>query len=105
MGKTNEAKFTHGQDNGSGTNRGHQFTTGELAEVYGWRGAKPMHGRRPGGGLAKAQPASLGNMEPGRISDFVDGLSDGRDRRAKTALEMAGLYIGVKAWSAWRRSR
>lgn len=56
MGKTNEAKFTHGQDNGSGTNRGHQFTTGELAEVYGWRGAKPMHGRRPGGGLAKAQP-------------------------------------------------
>jgi len=104
MGKrTNEASFSHGQDNGSGTNRGHQFTTGELAEVYGWRGAKPMHGRRPGGGLAKAQPASLGNMELGRISDFVDGLRDGRDRRAKTALEMGAVFVGVRALQHWRQ--
>lgn len=69
-----------------------------MAKSFGWQGdKKPMRGSR----LPKAKPRSLGNVEPGRIAEFMQGVKESRDERAKTALKMAGVYVAVKAWSQW----
>ena len=77
------------------------FTRGEMATPYGQGRPKPQ-----GGGAARQLPqrqqASLGNNDPGRVTAFMQGVRDSRNQRAKTVAVMAGAYVGVKAWSAWR---
>ena len=71
-----------------------------IYEPFGWQGEKiKPRNRMP---LPKAPPTSLGEMDPGRIRDFMQGVKESRDQRTKALLEMAGVYVAVQAWSAWR---
>lgn len=79
----------------SSVNKAHLHTQ-PLAEPYGWQGPKPAHhGPLP---LPMAPPASR-QLDPGRVRDFMQGVH----RRVRTALATADAYVGVRAWSAWRR--
>jgi hypothetical protein len=77
------------------------YTVQPMAQPFGWVGEKrPRRGSQMG--TPRAQRSSLGNMEPGRLSQFEQGARESFDSRACTAAVMVGTYIGVKAWSAWR---
>jgi hypothetical protein len=57
-------------------------------------------------GTPKAAP--VGTEDVGRISDFMQGVRESRDTRARTAAAMLGAYVGVRAlqhWSAWKRQQ
>ena len=70
-----------------------------MATPYGQGRAKAKRGAAP---LSQRQEASLGNNDPGRVTAFMQGVRDSRNDQAKTLALMAGAYVGVKAWSAWR---
>lgn len=72
-----------------------------IYEPFGWQGAKPTHRNQLP--LPKAAPVELGNMDPGRIKDFVQGVQEAREERVKKLLEEGLVYFGLRAWSAWRR--
>jgi hypothetical protein len=69
---------------------------------FGWQGPKPPHAGRD---LPQRQHASLGNNDPGRVNDFMKGYKESHDTKVKIALEMLGAAVGVKAWSAWCRTK
>jgi hypothetical protein len=74
------------------------FTPQPMAKAFGWQGDKqPLRGSR----LPRAALRSLGNVEPGRVAEFEQGVRDGIHQRNMTALKMAGAYVAVKAWSQW----
>lgn len=72
--------------------------TGGPPKAFGWQGEKKPHAAKS---LPKAGPRAPG-LDIGRINDFEKGVKESRDQTAKTALKMAGVYVAVKAWSAWR---
>ena len=83
---TNKMRFTHGDPPAP------------------WNPSRPVHCRGAGrGGLAHAEPASLGNMDLDRLSSFNQGVNESYDRRAKTTLKMAGVFIGVRTLQHWRQ--
>jgi hypothetical protein len=43
------------------------------------------------------------SLQPGRINDFVNGMRESSDQRAKAALEAAGVFIGLRTWSSFHR--
>ena len=58
--------------------------------------------------MAAAKAPPIGNQDIGRVADFMQGVRESRDQRAKTAAIMVGAYVGVRAlqhWSAWKRQQ
>ena len=43
------------------------------------------------------------SMQPGRIDDFVTGMRESSDQRAKAVLEGVGAVVALKTWSAFNR--
>lgn len=41
--------------------------------------------------------------QPGRINDFLQGMRESADQKAKTAAETLGVVVGIRAWSAYNR--
>jgi hypothetical protein len=99
------AKFTRTTDSSSrAVTNTDSYTTSAMAEPFHWRGEKPT---RRGSQMAPAK-APIGNQDIGRVADFMQGVRESRDQRAKTAAVMVGAYVGVRAlqhWSAWKRQQ
>ncbi len=103
MNRTNKAAYTStrsNQGNSSDVNQGHSFTHDDPPAPFGWQGEK--HARRAAQAPPRAAARSLGNMEPGRLSEFEQGGHESFDAKARTAAVMIGTFAAVKAWSAWR---
>ena len=82
------------------------YTTQPMATPYGWQGDKPT--RYTSSGQAPPRSQFSPTEDIGRVSDFMQGVKESRDQRAKTAAIMVGTYVGIKAaqhWSAWRRQQ
>jgi hypothetical protein len=105
-----DAKFTSTRDNqgaSSGTNKGHAFSHDDPPAPFGWQGEKKPR-RASQMGPAKAQPSSLGNVDPGRLAGFEKGRREAFDAKARTAAVMVGAYAagrGLQHWSAWKRQQ
>ena len=74
-----------------------------IYEPYGWQGPKPVH--RGPLELPRAPEPELGQMDPGRVADFVQGIREARDERLKGLAATGLVYAGVRAWSAWHHLR
>jgi hypothetical protein len=70
------------------------FSPQPMAEPFGWQGTK--HARRAAQAPPRASARSLGNVDPGQLAQFNEGIREGYDRRAKIVLAAAGAYAAVK---------
>lgn len=79
------------------------FTHGGIAKAFGST-PRSAHQRAPQH-LPRTPASSLGSNDPGRIRDFMQGVKEARDERSKHLLEVAGVFVGIQAWSAWKNRK
>lgn len=82
------------------------FSPQPMAKPFGWQGEHAARRASQLGTPPRAQPSN--GLEPGRLSDFEQGIHESFDHRARTAAVMVGTYAAVRAlqhWSAWSRQQ